>query len=419
MAIETAAFLRAKFAEYYRQHGRKAVVAPPSLEQREFAFFWFERTGALRHLGFTRVEELHNFLAEQGPAHAFHSAAYYAVPDAPKMPLKGWQGADLVFDIDADHLGLPCQERHDWWWCTECGYRGRGQRPETCPKCGGARLQEKKWMCEECLGAAKEEAIKVIEDFLIPDFGISRSDITVVFSGHRGYHIHCYAEEVRGLGSTERREIADYITGTGLDLSFHGFTILSGNILKGPDARAPGWERKLAQGLREIFRNPQQIKAIPGLTASQRKILQREAPRILRGLMMEPPRYEAVRGVGVVAWQAIAKYVAKRLRAAVDEPVTTDVHRLIRLPGSLNGKTGFLVKKLEASDLEVFDPFKDAQVFDGHLQILVKESPAFRLGGVEYPAMHEVKREFPMSVAILLLCKGVATLTDAGRQDDV
>ena len=41
-----------------------------------------------------------------------------------------------------------------------------------------------------------------------------------------------------------------------------------------------------------------------------------------------------------------------------DEPVTGDIHRLIRLPGSLHGKTGLMVKTLSKTELDDFDPYE-------------------------------------------------------------
>ena len=46
-----------------------------------------------------------------------------------------------------------------------------------------------------------------------------------------------------------------------------------------------------------------------------------------------------------------------------DEPVTGDLHRLIRLPGSLHGGSGLRVTILDSKKLETFDPMKDAVVF--------------------------------------------------------
>ncbi|MFX0170063.1 MAG: DNA primase small subunit domain-containing protein [Candidatus Hodarchaeota archaeon] len=409
MVIQTLKFLINQFVQYYQQHGTDLTL-PPQFEHREFAFFWFSREGALRHTSFVSQKELLQFMVNEGPAHTFYSAAYYDEPDAPQMPLKGWRGADLIFDIDADHYDLPCQQQHDAWWCQDCNHRDHGRRPERCPTCTGNRLQELKWMCEECLGKAKDEAVKIVETFLIPELGLSRSEIMFVFSGHRGYHIHCFTPELHSLGSQERREIVDYISGIGIDLQHYGFTDDSNGLPKGPDPRIPGWESKLAQGLLSLFQAPQQLHQIPGLRANQARILQQNAPTIRKNLSATPARYITPKGIGSKAWQVLTQHVIESLSAIVDEPVTTDIHRLIRLPGSLNGKTGFLVKPLDSASLEGFDPFRNAQVFSGTATVFIHDAPAFTLEGVQYPAMREIKKDLPLSAAMLLLCKGVAEL---------
>ena len=349
-------------------------------------------------------------MKKEGPAHVFHSAAYYEAPDAPQMPLKGWQGADLVFDIDADHFDLSCQKNHDSWQCQNCQHRGHGHRPDQCPKCNSTLLTALKWMCEECLSKSKDEAIKIIENFLIPDFGISRKEIIVVFSGHRGYHIHAYTPEVQTLGSQERREIIDYISGTGIEFRYHGFVKNTSGVPKGPDTQSPGWEGKIAEGIRHLFQNPEQLAHIPGLRANQSRILQEDAKAIIKHLEEQPARYITPKGVGQKAWFTIGQHVVESNAAVVDEPVSTDIHRLIRLPGSLHGKTGFLVKHLDLSDLAGFDPFKHAQVFEGTAKIHIFEAPEFTLSDNHYPPMRDIKKELPLSAAMLLLCKGVAEL---------
>jgi DNA primase small subunit len=265
-------------------------------------------------------------------------------------------------------------------------------------------------MCTECLGKAKDETIKIVENFLIPDMGLARSDIMIVFSGHRGYHIHGFMPELQELGSQERREIVDYLAGTGLALRHHGFTDNSYGLPKGPDTRIPGWEHRIAQGLLALFQDLQQLKQIPGLRANQARLLQENALQIRQNLAATPPRYIMPKGIGQKTWQVVTQHIIDTLGAIVDEPVTTDIHRLIRMPGSLNGKTGFLVKHLDAASLEAFDPFQDAQVFTGTATITIRDAPAFTVGGIQYPAMREIKKELPLSAAILLLCKGVAEL---------
>ncbi|MCI4321598.1 MAG: hypothetical protein L3K05_04750, partial [Thermoplasmata archaeon] len=60
-----------------------------------------------------------------------------------------------------------------------------------------------------------------------------------------------------------------------------------------------------------------------------------------------PPEFLDV----VVARAALA------VQGETDAPVTTDIHRLIRLPGSLHGGTGFRVLPIAIDRLEEFDPF--------------------------------------------------------------
>ena len=50
-----------------------------------------------------------------------------------------------------------------------------------------------------------------------------------------------------------------------------------------------------------------------------------------------------------------------------DEPVTGDIHRLIRLPGSLHGGSGLKVTVMDSTKLETFDPMKEATAFGDNL----------------------------------------------------
>ncbi len=57
-----------------------------------------------RHRGFSNRSELHHYLQTKSPHSCFHSTAYYADPSQRKMLDKDWKGADLIFDLDGDHL---------------------------------------------------------------------------------------------------------------------------------------------------------------------------------------------------------------------------------------------------------------------------------------------------------------------------
>ncbi|MBE0527078.1 MAG: hypothetical protein IH631_09060, partial [Candidatus Thorarchaeota archaeon] len=95
-------------------------------------------TSWTRHQGYKSKEDLLRNLTKIAPHSVYHSAAFYGVPTAISMSEKEWIGAELVFDIDADHLDLECANDHDAWKCKnpECNQSGTGTPPEICPSCG-------------------------------------------------------------------------------------------------------------------------------------------------------------------------------------------------------------------------------------------------------------------------------------------
>ena len=145
-----------------------------------------------RHVGFGTRDELVDYLRTMAPAHAFFSTAYYDDPAAPTMGAKGWAGADLIFDLDADHM----------------------LRPPFPPY-------------PVMLARVKEETRKLL-DLLTAELGFAERDLQVVFSGGRGYHIHVKALSVRQFSSAERRELINFVCGIGLDPALLGFAMLIG-----------------------------------------------------------------------------------------------------------------------------------------------------------------------------------------------
>ena len=59
----------------------------------------------------------------------------------------------------------------------------------------------------------------------------------------------------------------------------------------------------------------------------------------------------------------LVRIAVKEAAIFPDEPVTGDVHRLIRLPGSLHGGSGLKVTTMTSKELEYFDPMKKATAF--------------------------------------------------------
>ena len=381
----------------FRQFYKKAEFKVSSIESREFGFLFFKKSSMLRHVGFSSVSELKHFVLSKIPAHIYYSCALYQHPKA-KMGQKGFLGADLVFDIDADHLPAKCRVKHDRWFCLTCGMTGLGVKPERCPACRGKKIKALTWFCEECLSLAKEHTVKLV-DFLQEDFGFSSKNVKIVFSGHRGYHVHVAIKEVQKLNADERREIVDYVMGNNLKVNPFTFGIIQ-----------QGWRKRIAEEIATLLNDNKLLKELK-IPKNTLKSLIQNRKIILKTLKKGTlPR---LKWVGEGMWQKIISFAVQRRRVLVDGVVTVDLHRLIRLPGSLHGKTGFKVTVV--SNLESFDPFVDAPVFrEGFLKVKVSHFPGITLLGKKYPPAHNTVLTVPKALGVLLVLKGVGEVVRVG-----
>jgi len=355
----------------------------------------------LRHEGFKRIEAFRDSLKDISPSDVYYSCAYYSAPEE-EMSAKGWTGADLVFDIDADHIPTPCKQQHDTWRCRNCGTAERGTKPEECPKCAGQKFDVVRWPCEVCLEVAKKETIKLIE-VLDADFGFSPNELKLAFSGHRGYHVHVENEAIRTLSATARKEIVDYMMGIGLEPALQGFDFQRGT---GPSLEDFGWKGRLARAAYESLTSTQEQHEKPGSKKIKSVLQQRE--RTLGRWKGEGP-WVLVGKLSSGNWKRIIHEAIEKQSVKIDTVVTTDVHRLIRLSNTLHGETGLKKVEFAASEIERFDPLKSAIAFtDGTVRVEVAEAPQFRLGDTVYGPFKNQRVELPTAAAMFLLCKGVA-----------
>ncbi|HKZ99947.1 MAG TPA: DNA primase small subunit PriS [Thermoplasmata archaeon] len=362
----TVAWLRDQFRRHYAS--RKPTL-PDRFGRREFGFMFWSPGMVQRHIGFSREDQLRGFLQTRVPAHVYYSSAYYEKPDAPTMEEKGWLGADLIFDLDADHIP-------------------------------GAN----KMSYSEMLEAVRLRITQLYDEFLVEDFGFGGDELRLVFSGGRGYHIHVADEAVWSLGSHERREIVDWITAKGLDLGtvfkepvfdareFKGRLYAKRQVVMADPTKDVGWPRKIVRGLIQLARQlePMDRESAVGFLASFEGVERKEAeglwenlfanrsksgPRI-RGIdrLIETRKIETLSDRNVKLIVAIVSQLQHvRLneyrgvplggitpRGETDEPVTSDIKRLIRMPSSLHGKTGFQVVPLTRDQLDGFRPLRDA-----------------------------------------------------------
>lgn len=384
-------FVHAKFKQYYK---RTRLKLPADLWMREWGFIFFDRyytskTVMRRHKAFNSGTELQNYIRDNAPAHAFHSAAIYKFPAA-TMGKKEWLGADLIFDLDADHVVTEAE-------LARCSY-------------------------EDLLALVKRETLKLI-DFLLDDFGFHEEDLEVVFSGSRGYHIHITNDAVRQLGSRERREIIDYITATGLEMDTFLRATGDGDL----KLIAEGWGKRLLDGLVEFMHElagleeEEAIRKIRNTTGSGSSLDRRQIKEVLRIAKDQTvmnriesgqiPRFSRLPAI----WKGIVRLVTGTVRVESadrpDEPVTSDIKRLIRLPTSLHGKSSLEVKPLRVDAIPDFEPLEDAVIF-GNPDVKVKatRNSSVKLKGERYELEGGEIATLPEYAALYFLCRGAAEI---------
>ena len=340
-------------SEYYKT---VPEIAPDKVEQREFGFGNFTNKIAFRHYAFKGEAQFRKYLIDNAPLFVDYSAAYYKYPDARPMDRKGWLGSELRFDLDASDAKFECS-KHD-----------------------------KGWLCQERLDSVKSETIKLIEEFLIRDFGFSEKDIEVNFSGNRGYHIHIRKENVMKLDGVSRQEISSYIKASNLSIEslFPGIKLGPSMQFPGPKPTDAGWRGRVARSFINKLNIGPDFFIFLGIEKSLARKMYREKSLIELGIkngnwgMASIPRK-------LDFWSSIITHIVDEDSAFIDENVTNDPSHLMRLQGSMHGGTGFAARKLASvHDLEKFDPMKDAIVFKkGELKVTATTKYPLVINGEE------------------------------------
>ena len=338
MRHETLDFLTRRFRNYYAHAN---IQLPPQPVQREWAFVRFDDFPDFvmrRHSSFSSPDKVMLYLRSEAPAHVYYSTAYYHAPGETTMKNKGWMGADVIFDLDADHLS---------------------NAPPDYSK---------------MLEMVKKETRRLIR-ILEQDFGIE--DMVVVFSGSRGYHIHVHDEKLKKLSSQHRRELVDYIKAEGMERK---------NLLesKGRGDRAiplTGWQRRAWLEVFDVLSDISELRdeevtaylrerniPIAGRGVSTLiKLSKHQEFLTIKDALPNVDDYTLLKVTTHLSpsktYKRLIDYVTTRIGVEIDEPVTTDIKRLIRLIGSLHGKSGLKVMPISLDNLAEFNPLKDALAF--------------------------------------------------------
>ena len=331
-----------KFGEYYQACKPDDMWYPPRLRSREWMFVGFDDRPPERHRGFRKPDELLAHVVRKIPKSCFYSTAYYLDPNQRSMKDKMLQGADLIFDLDGDHLPGVTD----------------GDFPAM-------------------ISAIQDQAHQLWFDFLEPEFGFDEKYLQVTFSGHRGFHLHYRSPDIWELDSQARREIVAHIKGEGADVS---------TIIQGPDS---DWKRRIISGVDAVINkldlahngNRQVLKELKGIIDSRRNgVGEKRLLTLAEKIQDQGRRVRLVEGYtsGKLSTQfgdnldkifndlVIGdKAVVLGNAGETDEVVTIDLKRVIRWPTSLHGKSGmkvveFPLDRLDPHGPNPFDPLLEA-----------------------------------------------------------
>lgn len=372
MLEKNVKFLHDCFKKYYFEHF-DLIHVPTRTTEREFGYQKFNG-GMSRHILIKNDRELHLLLMNNIPSDVYCSNAYYSFPNLP-MNEKDWKEADLIFDIDAKDLNLNCRKDHTVITCHDCNEISLSSN--TCKNCNSNKIEKKSLPCKNCIEESKNEVKKLVK-ILTDDFGIDYKNIQIYFSGNEGFHVYVYNSQFQTLGSRERSELSDYILFKGAIPEKFGMKKFKPERSLFPDFDESGWRGRVAK---ELF----------GSKSKRSKIISE--------LLAD----------GYSSFQNRLDDISYKIGVKIDPNVTMDIHRIFRLPGSLNSKSG--LTKIYCNDLSKFDPYKDATFLNEDMvKVLASVPIEFRLKNKKFGPYNKEVLEVPTYTAAYMICKGLANI---------
>lgn len=314
------------FREYYYKNVNQIIRDIYSIDSREFGYIDFNDI-MRRHIAL-KPGEFKEWLLENVPKHFYHSSAYYMFPEK-EMGAKIWEGGDLVFDIDLDHIKgydpkkiIVCVEDKNYVTVDDVN---------ECKE----NYKEIIFLDSEGVSRAKKELVNLLET-LNRDFDIKLDSMKIYFSGARGYHVHITNDQLLKLDSYARMEIKDYLTYDGFDIRY-AKSINARPVVTFLSAVINSDER-----LNIIFSTDEIdfLKSISNIKDFSLFLKRRNKEE------------KIIKKINI--------FISKFLGIQIDGVVTADISRLIRVPHSLHGKTGLRKTQIPYDSLDSFDPFSDA-----------------------------------------------------------
>jgi DNA primase small subunit len=368
-------FLKDLFRRYYFSRSN-SISVPSEIQKREFGYMHFDYT-MVRHLSYSNRGELIATLVKDTPLDVFCSNATYKFP-ANSLESKGWEGADLIFDLDLKDLNMSCTSDHSYYVCNQCSTCYENY-VTVCSTCSDRNLSSVSIPCLKCMNALRNETEQLIELLKI-DFGISEKNIETYFSGNAGFHIHVIDSPFNDLDSNARSDIIDYLSGNGLLPESIGVRKSKNDFyIKFPKSGISfGWRKRIATDLGINYLSISKFAKIVETSGGYNK------------------------------FKGDLDKRARNLGVLVDPQVTRDVHRIFRLPGTINGKSSLI--KARSTDIDTFKPYESACVLEDE-EVFVKSKIPLKvsLKGRHFRIRNSIER-LPAYAAAYLISKRLADI---------
>jgi len=306
-----------------KAHYESAEILIDRIERREIAFARDGGSLSDRANSFATVEELSKYLQSALSVNSVYSSiAYFEDPNVYAINKRGTMGADLAFDVDMEPTG--------------------------------SRLD---WMFDVC--AITSEVVTRLSD----DLGFKREEMTLDFSGGKGFHITINNPSYRDLSKKDRKQLLDYIRGESLKASY-----LDANIKGGWHGQYRHFISSLAPLMTDDAKQNAERLIARGFAKVHAKKLGDLATMPGYRQDLATGRLIGVSDKAVASSRGAFKARVKRVFSTVDRTVTADINRVLRVPGTIHNKTGLVSVRIPLEALDdpdvIFQAVKQAGGLD-------------------------------------------------------
>ncbi|MFX0207619.1 MAG: DNA primase catalytic subunit PriS [Candidatus Hodarchaeota archaeon] len=297
-----------------------SVIDTTDFHKREFGFVQLNGH-FIRNYSFASPTSLLYFLQTRPLLHVYVGAVYEGSPSQ-ENPINtlNWVRRELIFDIDLNDFDLVRKK--------ECG----------------CQLDR---MCLQCWEEHIKPSVYFIEDTLREDFGFKM--IKWTYSGRRGVHAWIQDKNSHTLNSEQRASIIRYLS-----------LINSDNIIPIKELPRRLWGRVFTWIVKHFFLSAS-IEDLVSLGFPQERAYsitisfqKKEISEHTIGRLLTLSKFGEKKAMQEILFRRLPR---------IDQKVTVDISRILRMPGSIHGATGKPVLILDISHIDDFNPFNVPSIF--------------------------------------------------------